>query len=76
MYSADKYIKNALSGFFTQREISQYSLIILNTLYNISQTDILLGRDNINDIQISEIDNIICELKNHRPIQYILGSTL
>ena len=75
MQSADKYIRESISSLFSTREASQISLMILESVCGLSRTDILMGKDNLNESQHKIIDDIISQLKTQRPIQYILGNT-
>jgi release factor glutamine methyltransferase len=70
-----KYIRQSLSKIYPEKEISSLISIILEKV-NLTKTDILLNDDRILDDQsIDEIHNIVDQLKNFKPIQYILGES-
>lgn len=77
MLSADKYIRESISGIFSPREASQVSMMILEKICGLSRLDILMGRDSdIKEEHKSMIDAIIERLINNEPLQYILGDTM
>jgi release factor glutamine methyltransferase len=76
MKAAIASIRKELAGIYAKGEIESLIFLIFEKLKGYSRTQFLLA----NDEQISkndrkEIDEILNRLKNHEPIQYILGMT-
>lgn len=69
-------IRKELAGSFPQEEIESLIFLIFEHLKGYTRTQFLLSRDEILDAdELREIEQIVSRLKNHEPIQYILGQT-
>ncbi|MDP2891433.1 MAG: peptide chain release factor N(5)-glutamine methyltransferase [Bacteroidota bacterium] len=69
-------IRKELAGIFPQEEIESLIFLIFEKLKGYSRTRFLLAKEEqLNAEEIEEIGQIIVRLKNHEPIQYILGET-
>ncbi len=67
-------IKNSLSGLYPDHEIGQFSNMIVEHLLNYSKIDIQLKRNEfIAEHFFQQALEIIDQLKEFRPIQYIFG---
>ncbi len=70
------YLANNLKNHYPPREIEGFRRMILEQVVNISYIKMVNNPDTkIPNNLLKRIENIINELKNHKPIQYILGST-
>jgi release factor glutamine methyltransferase len=68
------YIFSQLSGIYPKSEINYLIRIILHEVCGLSTTDIALRKFNdLSDTQLANIIEITSRLRNHEPIQYILG---
>lgn len=68
--------KSELSIFYENTEIESFISIIFEHFYYFTRIDLVLNSDKIVEPEIvNQIINIISELKNYKPIQYILGYT-
>ena len=69
-------IRKELAGIFPKEEIGSLIFLIFEKLKGYSRTQFLLSKDeNLGKEDLFEIENIVTRLKNHEPIQYILGQT-
>ncbi|HEY3370315.1 MAG TPA: peptide chain release factor N(5)-glutamine methyltransferase [Prolixibacteraceae bacterium] len=69
-------IRKELSGIFPKEEIESLIFLIFEKIKGYSRTQFLLSREeNLNTDELIEIEKIVTRLKNHEPIQYILGET-
>lgn len=74
MLSNLKKIRQELSEIYPPNEIEGIIRIIFDHLKQWSPVDIVLHRDEIlSDYICNKIDNILLRLKQHEPIQYIVG---
>ena len=74
MLSNLKKIRQELTPLYPSNEIEGIIRIIFDHLKHWSPVDIVLHRDDILSDYITEkIDNILSRLKQHEPIQYIIG---
>jgi len=55
-------------------EAKSIALLIMEELYNISQSDIVTKSEIELEVSKKQIDEIITQLKDHKPVQYILGT--
>ena len=70
------FIRKELTGIFPKGEIESIIFLIFEKLKGYSRTQFLLAKDELlNADDLLEIDKIVSRLKNHEPIQYILGET-
>ncbi|MGM0531509.1 MAG: peptide chain release factor N(5)-glutamine methyltransferase [Bacteroidota bacterium] len=71
-----RHIKNELIEIYPEQEINSLAEIMLHHVVNLKKTDLLINRQKtINDQQFQTIEDITKQLKNHKPIQQILGET-
>ncbi len=69
-------IRKELAGFFSKEEIESLIFMIFEKLKGYSRTQFLLAKeDELSQEELIEIRKIVTRLKNHEPIQYILGET-
>jgi release factor glutamine methyltransferase len=69
-------IRNELKDVYSQPEIGEIIKLIFYTLKGYSFTDLVLKKDlQLSDPDKETIRNIIRRLKQHEPVQYILGQT-
>ncbi|OPZ11677.1 MAG: Release factor glutamine methyltransferase [Bacteroidetes bacterium ADurb.BinA261] len=74
MQDPSAYILSQLSGIYPKSEINYLIRIILHKVCGLSTTDIALRKFNdLSDTQFANIIEIVSRLRNHEPIQYILG---
>ena len=77
MKSGIAFIRKELSGIFFKEEIESLIFLILEKMSGYSRTQFMLSKDEklLGNEELIEIKNIVTRLKNHEPIQYILGQT-
>jgi release factor glutamine methyltransferase len=69
-------IRKELAGIYPKGEIESLIFLIFEKLKGYSRTQFLLANEEkLNENDLSEIGKIVARLKNHEPIQYILGVT-
>ena len=70
-------IRKELAGIFAGEEIESLIFLIFENLKGYSRTRFLLSKEEIllSKDELGEIKSIVTRLKNHEPIQYILGKT-
>ena len=69
-------IQKELTGIFPKQEIESLIFLIFEHLKGYTRTQFLLSRGkNLSADERREIEQIVSRLKNHEPIQYILGQT-
>lgn len=69
-------IRKELEGIYPKGEIESLVFLIFEKLKGYSRTQLLLANEEqLDEDERREIDEIIARLKNHEPIQYILGVT-
>jgi release factor glutamine methyltransferase len=66
----------SLSNFYDTSELEAIFFIIIEDKYGISKTKYLINHDKEYDIDLPEIMNIIDQLKNFVPVQYITGKSV
>ena len=70
------YIHKALANLYPSSEIESLIYFIFNTLLQFQRSDLhLKANDKVNESTVEQIYNIIDQLKQHRPLQYILQQT-
>jgi release factor glutamine methyltransferase len=70
------FAKKELAGIYSKEEIESFIFLIFEKLKGYSRTQVLLAKDEeLSKEELSEIEKIVARLKNHEPIQYILGTT-
>lgn len=76
MKAAIASIRKELAETYPKGETESLIFLIFEKLKGYSRTQFLLAADEgLNEADRNEIENIIGRLKNHEPIQYILGMT-
>lgn len=70
------YFKSHLKDVSNEREITSWCYIVLKHLLSYNRSDCIINHEKVINSEITKkIDDIITELKNHKPIQYILKET-
>jgi release factor glutamine methyltransferase len=65
-----------LETIYDAAEIESFFFIILDAFHNMKRLDLALNRDfEIDTIQLLQWETVLSQLKNQKPIQYILGET-
>jgi release factor glutamine methyltransferase len=68
------FIKGELIELYPTTEIESFIYLIFDHLLNYSKIDIHLNSDkNLSENITAKVSEIVSDLKNHNPIQYILG---
>jgi release factor glutamine methyltransferase len=76
MKRAVAFLRKELAGIFPRQEIDSLIFLIFEKMKGYSRTELLLAReDELSNEEWQEIKSIVIRLKDHEPIQYILGST-
>jgi len=76
MKAAIASIRKELAGIYSKEETESLIFLIFEKLKGYSRTQFLLAKEEIlNQAELDEIGEIALRLKNHEPIQYILGVT-
>lgn len=70
------FLRKELASIFQEQEIESIIYLIIEKMKGYSRTQFLVSKEEeLNDMELQEIENITARLKNHEPIQYILGTT-
>ena len=70
------FVRKELAGIYPKEEIETFIFLIFENLKGYSRTQFLMASNDIlNSGEQTEIEKIVARLKNHEPIQYILGTT-
>jgi len=70
------FVRKELAGIYSKGEIESFIFLIFEKLKGYSRTNFLLAKDDVLlPEELFEIGGIVARLKNHEPIQYILGMT-
>ena len=70
------FFKRELLGFSEQREITSWAYITINHLLGYNRSDCIINANQeLSSGMVTEIHQIIKDLKINKPIQYILGKT-
>lgn len=76
MKRAVAFLRKELAGIFPSQEIESLIFLIFEKIKGYSRTQFVLAKDEIlSEQQMHELEEIAARLKNHEPIQYILGTT-
>ena len=68
--------KTELLPIYDEQELDSFFYIILEKLHGLKRIDLALNPETVMDgIHLKQWKNIVSDLKNHKPIQYILGET-
>lgn len=74
MHPTYLYIKNSLCGIYPESEVVALAKWILTEVFHLSVTELYTGKDNdFPDDKRRKLENILARLKQHEPLQYILG---
>nr|WP_319272589.1 peptide chain release factor N(5)-glutamine methyltransferase [uncultured Draconibacterium sp.] len=74
MQKTIQYIRAELAPFYPETEISGFVQLIMNSVLDLSYTQIILEKDRVLETtETNRIKRIVERLKTHEPIQYILG---
>ena len=69
-------IRKELAGTFPKEEIESLIFLIFEKIKGYTRTQFLLAKDEeLSEKELAETKKIVVRLKNHEPIQYILGET-
>jgi release factor glutamine methyltransferase len=69
-------MKAQLQNLYTDSEIKSFGFLILESVCHLDKSSVLRDRDRqLSQDERLQIEKIVGELKNYRPIQYILGET-
>lgn len=67
---------NALSSLYDEKEVESFFYLTLEQFHQIKRIDLALNPEMEMDAQqLLRWENVVVELKNQKPIQYILGET-
>ena len=70
-----QFIKE-LSSIFDEKEIESFFYIILEAFHELKRVDLVLNPDlELDNLQILQWETVLSQLKEQKPIQYILGET-
>ena len=71
---ASKYIQEQLSTIYSIREAQQISNLVLEDITHLTQTERLVAfEQDLSPYQIHRLENHLHQLKQHKPIQQVLG---
>jgi release factor glutamine methyltransferase len=71
-----KSFKTHLSNIYPDYEIKAIYELVVEHVLGFSKTDLLLYFDkHLTDKEVGELEQILMRLKNHEPVQYIIGET-
>lgn len=68
-------IRKELAGIFSIGEVDSLIFLIFEKMRGYSRTQFLLASEELSQEELLQINEIVARLKNHEPIQYILGET-
>lgn len=70
------FVRKELAGIYSKEEIESLIFLIFENLMGYTRTRFLMAKDEIlKPEELDGINKIVARLKNHEPIQYILGQT-
>jgi release factor glutamine methyltransferase len=76
MQQSLRYIKEQLQGLYSDPEIRSFSYLMLEFVCRTGKQTLLRDKDKqLSANEAGKIRKIVEELKNYRPVQYILGET-
>lgn len=65
-----------LSSVFDEKEIESFFYITLDAFHQMKRVDLVLNPDfELDAVQLLQWETVLAQLKEHKPIQYILGET-
>lgn len=76
MQQSFEYIRTQLKDIYAETEIGSISYLLMSEITGFSRTEIFLNKNTkISDNQEFLLKKYVEELKNHTPIQYVIGKT-
>jgi len=67
---------NELTGIFDEKEIESFFYITLDAFHQLKRVDLVLNPNlELDAMQLLQWETVLSQLKQHKPIQYILGET-
>lgn len=76
MQQAFEYIRSELKTIYSGNELENIAKIVISEITGFSSTQIILNKNTkISDKQHTILKNFVEELKNHKPVQYVIGET-
>ncbi|NOY95212.1 MAG: peptide chain release factor N(5)-glutamine methyltransferase [Chlorobi bacterium] len=76
MQATIKFIEEELSGLYPKNEVRSLAGILFKFICGLSFTDLVVQKDEkIPEIKLKQIKQVVKRLKQHEPIQYIIGET-
>ncbi len=76
MQATIKFIEEELSGLYPKNEVRSLACILFKFICGLSFTDLVVQKDEkIPEIKLKQIKQVVKRLKQHEPIQYIIGET-
>lgn len=74
MHEITRYIRQSLQGIYPESEIKALTKYLYTEVFRLSLLDLYTGKDiNLSENQMQELEDILQRLKQHEPIQYIIG---
>ena len=69
------FFKQELKTIYPAEEIKEFIFLSFNSILKFSRTDLsVIGAETMSESELLKFNNIVKDLKKHKPIQYILGS--
>ncbi|MFT4602302.1 MAG: release factor glutamine methyltransferase [Arenicella sp.] len=68
------YLQDKLKGQYSEREISIFAEMILDKLFGLSKTDMILNEQRFSESELLRIRDVYKRLQLNEPIQHILGT--
>lgn len=76
MHPLYTYIKQSLAGLYPDAELSAIAKGVLSDIFRLSLTELYTGKDrNFPPEASKRLEDIIRRLRQHEPLQYIMGET-
>jgi release factor glutamine methyltransferase len=76
MKAVIQYIEKELAGIYPATEIQGITRLVLENVFQLNYTQLVLRKDDpILSQEKKQIEKMVGRLKNHEPIQYVLGKT-
>ncbi|RIJ45350.1 peptide chain release factor N(5)-glutamine methyltransferase [Maribellus luteus] len=76
MRTTIQYIESELKDFYPPSEISAFVRLIMESVFALSYTDMILQKDRVFHAEEQEsVRKVVERLKTYEPLQYILGET-
>lgn len=76
MQQAFDYIRTELNAIYPEPELGSIAHLLISEITGFTRTQILINKNTkISDKQRALLITFVDELKNHRPIQYVIGET-